>query len=413
MTDLSVDAKLLAPDHPRISERSSLNRTVVMVALAALASGAVALSEAYSWRQGVLFLLGGFLGLVLYHALFGFTSAWRVFIADGRGAGLRAQMLMLATAVVLFFPALARGSLFGQSVHGEYGALGVSVLVGAFLFGVGMQLGGGCASGTLYTAGGGNTRMFVTPGTFIIGSTIGAMHLPWWSAQPNIGSISLIDKLGWAPALALSLAMFGAIAAATSVVEKSRHGTLLIGAVSEHRGWQRALQGPWPLLAGAVALALGNFATLYLAGRPWGVTSAFALWGSKMFELTGVDVASWGYWQNPGRIAALQQSIFHDVTSVMDIGIMLGALMAAGLAGRFAPSWRIPGRSLMAAIIGGLLLGYGARLAYGCNIGAYFSGIASGSLHGWLWLVAAFAGSILGTRLRPLFGLSVERSGRA
>jgi uncharacterized membrane protein YedE/YeeE len=381
-----------------------------MVAVAALVSGAVALSEAYAWRMGALFLVGGFLGLVLYHALFGFTSAWRVFIADGRGAGLRAQMLMLATAVVLFFPALAHGSLFGQAVHGEYGAVGMSVLVGAFLFGLGMQLGGGCASGTLYTAGGGNTRMLVTLFTFIIGSAVGAMHLPWWSAQPNIGAISLIERLGWAPALALNLAMFGAIAIATSVVEKRRHGTLLGGPASRRRGWQRALQGPWPLLAGAVALALGNFATLYLAGRPWGVTSAFALWGSKLFELMGADVASWGYWQNPARAAALHQSIFRDVTSVMDLGIMLGALLAAGLAGKFAPSWRIPGRSLVAAIIGGLLLGYGARLAYGCNIGAYFSGIASGSLHGWLWLAAAFAGSIVGTRLRPAFGLSVERS---
>jgi hypothetical protein len=55
------------------------------------------------------------------------------------------------------------------------------------------------------------------------------------------------------------------------------------------------------------------------------------------------------------------------------------------------------------------MLGYGARLAYGCNIGAYFSGIVSGSLHGWLWLVAAFCGNVLGTRVRPLFGLEVER----
>jgi hypothetical protein len=69
----------------------------------------------------------------------------------------------------------------------------------------------------------------------------------------------------------------------------------------------------------------------------------------------------------------------------------------------------VPLRSLVAAVVGGLLLGYGARLAYGCNIGAYFSGIVSGSLHGWLWLVAAFAGNVIGTRLRPLFGLEVER----
>ena len=96
----------------------------------------------------------------------------------------------------------------------------------------------------------------------------------------------------------------------------------------------------------------------------------------------------------------------------MDFGIVLGALLAAALAGKFKPEWRIAPRSLAAAVIGGLLLGYGARLAYGCNIGAYFSGIASSSLHGWLWLVAALGGSILGTRLRPLFGLTVERTAR-
>ena len=60
----------------------------------------------------------------------------------------------------------------------------------------------------------------------------------------------------------------------------------------------------------------------------------------------------------------------------------------------------ISGRSPLAAVVGGPLLGYGARIAYGCNIGAFFGGVASGSLHGWLWLVAAFIGNIAGTRLR-------------
>jgi uncharacterized membrane protein YedE/YeeE len=295
-------------------------------------------------------------------------------------------------------------------VHGEYGAVGASVLVGAFLFGIGMQIGGGCASGTLYTVGGGNTRMLATLAAFIAGSALGAKHLPWWSAQPNIGAVSLVDSWGWTPALAASLAAFALIAGITVLVERRRHGTLVAGATTEHRGWRRLLQGPWPLVAGAVLLALGNFATLYLAGRPWGVTSAFALWGSKILAATGADVASWGYWQPPARAQALQQSVFADITSVMDFGIVLGALLAAGLAGKFRPGWKVPLPSLIAAILGGVMLGYGARLAYGCNIGAYFSGIASSSLHGWLWLAAAFAGSVLGTRLRPLFGLSVERS---
>ena len=57
------------------------------------------------------------------------------------------------------------------------------------------------------------------------------------------------------------------------------------------------------------------------------------------------------------------------------------------------------------AVIGGLAMGYGARLAFGCNIGAFFSGIASTSLHGWLWIVCALAGTWIGVRLRPYFGL--------
>jgi uncharacterized protein len=173
------------------------------------------------------------------------------------------------------------------------------------------------------------------------------------------------------------------------------------------RGRASFLHGPWPLVAGALGLAAVNVATLTLAGRPWGVTSAFALWGSKALAGLGADVAAWPYWQPAARAAELRASVINDVTSVMDIGIMVGAFGAAGLAGRFAPDWRMPGRSLAAAIVGGLMLGYGARIAYGCNIGAYFSGIASSSVHGWLWFVAAFAGNIAGTRLRPWFGLRV------
>src|SRR3954452_20000619 len=149
MTDLSVDAPLLTGRSPSLT----INGKVASAAAVILLGGAAALTAMISWRQGALFLLGGALGLTLYHALFGFTSAWRVFIADRRGAGLRAQMIMLAAATVLFFPPLSQGELFDQPVHGEYGAVGVGMLTDAFLFGLGMQLGGGCASGTLYSAG--------------------------------------------------------------------------------------------------------------------------------------------------------------------------------------------------------------------------------------------------------------------
>src|SRR4030095_14218123 len=98
------------------------------------------------------------------------------------------------------------------------------------------------------------------------------------------------------------------------------------------------------------------------------------------------------YWSAPAQAAALRASVLADATSVTNAGIMIGALIAAMLAGRFAPAWKVAPRSLVAAVVGGLMLGYGARAASGCNIGAYFSGIASGSLHGWLWLLGGGCG---------------------
>jgi uncharacterized membrane protein YedE/YeeE len=211
----------------------------------------------------------------------------------------------------------------------------------------------------------------------------------------------------WGPAVALaaSLSVFAAIALATIRAERNRHGRLLSSAVASH-----VWRGPWPLVAGALGLALVNIAVLAISGRPWGITSAFALWGAKVAMLAGVPVETWPYWSAPAQAAALKGTVAADGTSVTNAGIIIGALLAAILAGRFAPVWRVPPRSVAAALVGGLLLGYGARVASGCNIGAYFSGIASGSLHGWLWFPAAFAGNVLGTYLRPWFGLAIERA---
>jgi len=392
---IAIESRALVPGPAAI--------TGVVIALAAWY-----LSTAINWRQGALFLVGAGAGVVLYHAAFGFTSSWRVFISDRRGAGLRAQMVMLAITCAVFFPLLASGSLFGQPLRGSVSPVGVGVAAGAFIFGLGMQLGGGCASGTLFSVGGGSARMLVTLFFFIIGSVIGTAHTPWWNAQPSFPATSVVATMGPWIGLAVSLALFGGIAWVTRVAERKRHGHL----VDETRSatGPRWLKGPWPLVAGAVGLAAVNIATLTIGGRPWGVTSAFALWGAKLFAAIGIDVASWPYWTAPAQAAALRSSVLMDVTSVMDFGIILGALMAAILAGRFAPVWKVSNRSLAAAVVGGVLLGYGARIAYGCNIGAYFSGIASGSLHGWLWLVAAFAGNIAGTHLRPMFDLNVERT---
>ena len=396
-----------ALDAPPILPRP--NWRVVAVAVLLLAGGALFILGEVAWRQAALYLLGGALGLVLYHAAFGFSASWRVFLIEGRGAGLRAQMLMLAVATAIFLPALSAGNILGQPIGGAFGPLGLSVLIGAFLFGVGMQLGGGCASGTLYTVGGGSIRMVIVLVFFMAGSLIGSLHMPWWLEAPSLGTISMARELGLAGALVAQLGILALIALATVAVERRRHGSLRHGgSAPAGKGTRRLLQGPWPLLWGAVLLALLNAAVLALAGHPWTVSFGYTLWGAKAAAGLGLDVASWEFWTWRYPRQALAGSLFANNVSVLNLGIVAGAFLAAGLAGGLVPVHRIPWRSLLAAALGGLLMGYGARLAFGCNVGAYFSGIASGSLHGWLWFAAALAGTYFGAMLRPAFGLAVE-----
>jgi uncharacterized membrane protein YedE/YeeE len=396
-----TDVAQLTPRH------TDFNPKPLSVSVIFIITGAWYLAQTVNVRQAALYLVGVSLGIVFYHAAFGFTSAWRVFIADGRGAGLRAEMVMLAIAVALFFPVLSVGSLFGVPVTGRLAPVGLSTAIGAFLFGVGMQLADGCAIGTLYTVGGGGTRKIVTLAAFIAGAFLATAHTAFWTALPALKAFSLINGLGVWPALAANWIVLAAIAALTIYIERRRHGRLVEphGLTARHAStW---LRGPWPLMAGAIVLAVLNFVVLALSGQPLILTSAFALWGGKTASALGFDVASWPFWASHDQAAALAAPVTHDVNSVIDVGIVLGGMLATALAGRYAPVWRLPARLFVAAVVGGMLLGYGAKLAYGCTIAAYFSGIVSGSLHAWLWLVGAFVGNVLGTRLRPLFGLEV------
>jgi hypothetical protein len=372
-----------------------------------LAAAAVGLGALHGWRQGALLLLGAALGLTLFHAAFGFAGAFRRLLAEGRGAGLRAQMVMLGLAVVLFLPVLEAGSLLGQPVRGFIFPAGIGLLVGAFLFGIGMQVGGGCASGTLYTAAGGQgLRMWITLAAFVAGATFAAYDAERWTDWPALPPVSLPALVGTWPAIALSLTAFAAVWFLSVAIERRRHGE------AERLAWRGGalLRGPWPLVWGAVALALLNFATLWLAGRPWAITAAFPLWGSRLVEAAGWDdPAFWIYWEDPTRTEALLRPLLTDRTTVMDLGLMAGAALAALLAGR-AADWRMPAPgAALGSVLGGLLLGYGAVLAVGCNISAYFGGIASGSLHGWAWIGPALLGNWVGLRLRPLFGLGASR----
>jgi len=375
---------------------------VVLSGVLVLVAGALYLGGD-SWRYGALFVIGGLLGMSLYHASFGFTSAYRNAILQRDISGITAQLLMIGLAMLLFAPFLAAGEAFGRPVGGAVAPAGFRVVIGSFIFGLGMQLGGGCGSGTLYTVGGGSTRMVVTLIAFCIGAFAGSLDMFQLPSLPSLGAISFGKTLGWPIAIALQTALLAAIWFGFRRWAGDRPQRPIWG---DGLRYGRLLTGPWPLLFSAGLLAILNLFTLFIAGHPWTVTWAFTLWGAEAAQALGWNPAETHFWRGGFPSRALEASLLRDNISIMNVGIMLGALTAAGLAGRFAPMLKIPVRSLLAAILGGLLMGYGARLAFGCNIGAFVSGAASFSLHAWIWILFAFAGTWVGVKIRPWFGFS-------
>lgn len=352
------------------------------------------------WRQASLLLAGAGLGFALYRSGFGFAGAWRAVLVDRRGGGLRAQLALLAVLTIAFFPLLAAGEAFGRPLSDVVRPVGAALLAGAFLFGIGAQLASACSSGSLAGLGNGKLRYLVVVAFMITGATLGSAHMGWWEARPSWVSFSMLREWGPAAGIAGNLSLLGLIALGTVWLERSRHGRLY-RAPDRERHW---LRGPWPMSWGVTALALLCTATLILAGRPWIIVSALPLWGAKMIGAAGVpwDVAFWEYWGAASRADALDASLWSDTTSLMIFGLVLGTALAAVLAGSLRLIWRItPGEALSAAA-GGLLLGYGGVVGLGCNIGAFLAGVSSGSLHGWVWLVAAFAGTATGVGIKAI-----------
>lgn len=363
-----------------------------------------------SVRAATVFLMGGLLGFALFRASFGFTGPWRALVATGRSRGFRATCLMMAVAAVIVMP-LVNGGGYAGAVSGMGGAF----LIGALMFGVGMQMGGGCASGVAFTAGGGAARNMATLVAFVAGSVLGSVHFPWWNAtMPPVVRVSLVESFGLPATLALTLAALGALAFAALAHERRRTGAVFAPPPPPAAPLaRRALFGPWTTWEGAALMGLLTAAVVLVTGAIWGVTFGYTLWGAKALHALGFDLAAWtfpghdvAFWAQGWAAAALREPLFRNDSAAMNVGLLLGAAVAAGMVGRWRPSLAelAPG-PLAAALIGGLMMGYGARLSFGCTIGALVGGVTSGSLHGWVWGAVAFLGTWPGLWARRALGV--------
>lgn len=160
------------------------------------------------------------------------------------------------------------------------------------------------------------------------------------------------------------------------------------------------LPSSWPYWAGGTALALVNTLLLLVEDRPWGVTTTLTHIGSRALQLVGLQPEHWVYFDQIGRETLLSRFGWWDSNLWLNFGVIAGAALASLATGDFAlrPAPRKL-RKVLLSLVGGVLMGYGARLALGCSIGALVGGVSSFSLHGWVFAAAVLVGVVAGIRI--------------
>ena len=344
-------------------------------------------------------LLGGAFGLLLQRSRFCFFCVTRDFL-DGRDArGLIGIVVALAVGLLgtyavfgAWLPTPAPGRLPPDA---HIGPVSWVLAAGAFTFGIGMALSGSCISAHLYRLGEGSGAAPIA----LLGAALGFVlgFLSWnalyLAAIQQAPVVWLPQHLGYGGSLALQLALLGGAAFWLLRFPWPRQ--------APPSGPFEALLGRrWPTFVGGALI--GTLATVaYFRVGPLGVTAelgslartAAAGAGILPGRLEGLDGLA-------GCATALKESLISR-NGVFVIGLILGSLASALAAGDFRPA-RPKAAEAVRALLGGVLMGWGAMVSLGCTVGVLLSGIMAGALSGWLFALFCLLGVWLGWRGRQL-----------
>lgn len=216
------------------SRRSSANRkpkknqipfgflTVAFIIIVALLLNLKSSNMAFFWLTGTAF------GFILQKGRFCFTASMRDPYLTG-GTSITRAVIIAFAITTLGFTAIKYGyAQAGLPIPGMSYVVPISIatLVGAFLFGIGMVIAGGCASGTLMRVGEGFIMNMIAFVFFIIGSLWGAHDFGWWkewfiSKGP---SIFLPDVFGWMGAVIIQMTVLLILYVVAEQYEKKRGG---------------------------------------------------------------------------------------------------------------------------------------------------------------------------------------------
>jgi uncharacterized membrane protein YedE/YeeE len=363
---------------------------------------------------GVFWGIGVAFGIILQRSRLCFAGAFRDLFLTRDGRIMRGVLVAMMGSSVGFWLLMTRlvpDPSFGTLPPGAHVTpVGLHLVVGGLLFGVGMVIAGGCVSGTLFRVGEGYVASLVALVGILGGLSLAAHTWNWWWTN-HIAAMPLVwlpSLLGHWWSLVLTIGMLAALYLAV-VWWELRDGPPPPApaakpyppafSVREHLGalYRRVVVRGWPVWAGAFALAILNvFAFTY--EHPLGVTGELSAWAERLTGLVGLSAGPLlGVDRFAGCNLAVGDAGWLTSAFTLDAGLVAGAFLAALASSEFKiRTPRHPSRYLQ-SMSGGVLMGYGAGLAIGCTIGAFFSAIPSLAVNGWVFGASLAAGAFLGT----------------
>ncbi|MCL5075869.1 MAG: YeeE/YedE family protein [Chloroflexi bacterium] len=399
---------LAIPLYSAISLRSVLRISAGLIPALAIYLYVVKLQPplAVFWLFGLAF------GFVLQRSRFCFASSFRDIFLLKDGRVLKAIIIGMAIATLGFglvmynlVPNISR-EIF--PVNAYVTPLGFHTVLAGIIFGLGMVMAGGCFSGTLYRLGEGYVASLATLVGILGGMGLLLHSWNWWwqnyiSFQPRIW---LPHFLGWTGAILVTLTLLllfylavlwwesrGGVTARRPLTEQP-----LVTFGDQVRSlWRTAFVLPWPVVWGGVMLGILNVFE-YLFERPWGLTGEVSRWSSGLLGLIRLSPGPIAAGAGPCAVGEASPDLL-TWGLMINGGMILGSALAALLASEFKPRFPRQRRRYAQSLIGGALMGYGAGLASGCTIGAFFSAVPSLGLNGWVFGGGLAIGAYLGGKL--------------
>lgn len=176
------------------------------------------------WGFGIAF------GYVLQRSRFCFTAGFRDPILTGSTSLTRAVLVAVGIGTIGFAAIKFQNAMFGDGslLGAGVNSIGIPLFVGGIMFGIGMVIAGGCASGTFMRVGEGFMMQMVSLVFFIIGSLWGAhdMGAFWSQFNENAPKIFLPDVFGWFGALVIQLLLILVVYIIAVLWQKKKIGSI-------------------------------------------------------------------------------------------------------------------------------------------------------------------------------------------